>query len=517
MRGRRPSATWSLIALAALVGLALRLLWGFTVDQPPQGLHDPARYVGYGRVIADGQGMIEPLTGRPSAYYPPGYPWFVGMVTWLGSPISDSVVTLVVVVQAFLGAASSILGALVARAVAGRRAAVVAAFALALYPNLVFHSGAVLGETLYNFLFLGFLAVLATATWPDGLTRWRVLGAGATLGLAVMVRPISLAILPVIALAWWVATHDWRVVLRSTAVVTVAVAACIVPWTVRNAIRMDAFVPISTNTGDNLCIGHARGATGAFTFPPDCLIDATLMKGPESEVEADQEKVRIALDAIRSDPGRQPGLVRKRFSYTWLRNGDHDALVAIQSFGKDPFLGADREQRLADLADVAYWIVCAVGVAGALVLLWRRRGVDVLLVGSAVMTAAVPLAFFGDSRFKVPVIPLLIIIGATLAGRPWRNRPTPRRAGPAPTPLATAQPSGEMLRAASSFSRPMTGASRPVPWAPGGRSVGAAGVAGFFSSWYSSSTLTSQTSWVVPVVMFSTVNMAVNMEWSWLL
>jgi len=38
-----------------------------------------------------------------------------------------------------------------------------------------------------------------------------------------------------------------------------------------------------------------------------------------------------------------------------------------------------------------------------------------------------------------------------------------------------------------------------------------------FSSWYSSSTFTSQMSWFVPLMMFSTVSMAVNMEWSWLL
>lgn len=426
MTARRPSAMWSLVALAALVALGLRLIWGFSVDEAPQGLHDPARYVGYGRVIADGKGMIEPLTGQPTAYYPPGYPWFVGVVTWLGSPITDSVVTLVVVVQAFLGAASSVLGAVIARALAGGRAAVVAAFGLAVYPNLVFHSGAVLGETLYIFLFLGFGALLTSRPWPEGLTTGRVLGAGAMLGLAVMVRPISLAILPVVALAWWVATHDRRVVLRSTALLTAAVAACIVPWTVRNAIRMDAFVPISTNTGENLCIGHGDGATGAFGFPEECLIDATLMDGTAGEVEADQEKVRIALDAIRADPGREPGLLWERFSYTWLRFGDNDALAAVQSYGKDPFLGAEQERRLADLAEVAYWIVCGTGMAGALVLGWRRRGVDVLLVGSAVMTAAVPLAFFGDSRFKVPVIPLLIVIGATLAGCPWRSSPGTR-------------------------------------------------------------------------------------------
>ena len=44
----------------------------------------------------------------------------------------------------------------------------------------------------------------------------------------------------------------------------------------------------------------------------------------------------------------------------------------------------------------------------------RRRPEDLFLVGSALMTALVPLAFFGDTRFKVPVIPLLIIAAATL-------------------------------------------------------------------------------------------------------
>ena len=29
------------------------------------------------------------VTGDPTAYYPPGYPWFLGIVTWLSSPFTD--------------------------------------------------------------------------------------------------------------------------------------------------------------------------------------------------------------------------------------------------------------------------------------------------------------------------------------------------------------------------------------------------------------------------------------------
>ena len=77
-------------------------------------------------------------------------------------------------------------------------AGILAAFGLALYPNLVFHTGALLSETLYNFLFLAFLAVLLARPWPDGLTARRVAGAAVLFGLAVLVRPISLAVLPVL-------------------------------------------------------------------------------------------------------------------------------------------------------------------------------------------------------------------------------------------------------------------------------------------------------------------------------
>src|SRR5690606_10524413 len=60
-----------------------------------------------------------------------------------------------------------------------------------------------------------------------------------------------------------------------------------------------------------------------------------------------------------------------------------------------------------------------------------------------------------------------------------------------------------------------TGASRPVPAV----AVAEAGAVSTPepSSWYSSSTLTDQMSWSPRPRMFSTVNMAVSIEWSWLL
>ena len=98
------------VAIAALVGLALRVAWGQWVARPPQGLVDPVRYLGYGRAIADGHGFIEPWSGFPTAYYPPGYPWFLGIVTWVGTPFTDDLPLLVAMVQAALGAVTVVPG-----------------------------------------------------------------------------------------------------------------------------------------------------------------------------------------------------------------------------------------------------------------------------------------------------------------------------------------------------------------------------------------------------------------------
>lgn len=398
----------------ALVGGVLRLVWGLWVDRRPQGLYDPARYIGFGQAIADGKGFIEPFTGSPTAYYPPGYPWFVGIATWLSRPLTDNPVTAIVVIQALLGATTVIAGGIVGRRLGGRRVAVAAMVGLALYPNLVFHSGTVLGETLYIALFIAFCAVIVSGPGFGAIGARRVTGAGVLLGLAVLVRPISLAIVPVLALAWWVETRDRRLVLRSTALTVLAVIVCIAPWTVRNTIRMDAFIPISTNTGENLCIGHAEGATGAFALREACNTDVGPLDGPAGEVAADEEKQRRAIEGFLDDPGREPWLLWRRFWFTWIRDGDHDGVLAAQSYRLDRFLAPTTEQRLTRTADIAYWVVGPAGVLGLLSMVRRRHGIDVLVVGSAIVTAGVPLLFFGDSRFKVPVIPLLIIAAATL-------------------------------------------------------------------------------------------------------
>lgn len=421
---------WSLAAIVAL-GLVLRLAWVLWATRAPSGegnaiFLDPFRYLGYARQIADGKGYIEPLTGDPTSYYPPGYPLFLGILTWISSPFTDAPWMVAGLVQALLGTASVALVASVAKRLAGAVPALVAAALYALYPNLIFHTGVLLGETLYNFLFLAFLAVLLSRPWSVAMPGWRILSAGVLLGLAVLVRPISLAVIPVVVVCWLLARKDYRMTARWSVVLCAGVLLCVVPWTVRNQLRMHAFVPISTNTGDNLCIGHAEGATGRFETPKACdTPQFPFLGGLPSELGSDKAKRTIAIDGIKHNLDREPWLLWRRTYFMWVRDGDHDALFAVQSYRQDRWMAIPTEARLIWIADRFYWLVVAAGLVGLVQLTRRREPEALLLVGSTVMTALVPLLFFGDQRFKVPVIPLLIIAAACLADGRWGRGQSP--------------------------------------------------------------------------------------------
>ncbi|MCU1371718.1 MAG: glycosyl transferase [Ilumatobacteraceae bacterium] len=420
-----------LLAVVIVVALAVRVAWVLWVSREPWSddggiFRDPSRYLGFARQIADGNGFTEPFTGQATAYYPPGYPWFLGIITWASTPFTNEPWLAAGLVQAVLGAASVGLAASVTKRVAGSTAALVAAVVYALYPNLIFHTGALLGETLYNFLFLAFLALLLSRPWDASFRTPRIAGCGVVLGLAVMVRPISLAVIPVVVLCWLWTRKDYRVIARWTGALLLGVLVCIVPWTIRNELRLHAFVPISTNTGDNLCMGHADGATGEFKAGLEaCQTDFDFSDGISAELGSDKEKQRIAVRGMIDNIDREPWLLWSRTYFMWVRDGDHDGLFAVQSYRLDRWMALDTESRLIWIADRFYWLVVAAGLAGLVQLTRRREPEAYVLVGATVMTALVPLLFFGDQRFKVPVIPLLIIAAACLADGRWGRAQSP--------------------------------------------------------------------------------------------
>jgi 4-amino-4-deoxy-L-arabinose transferase-like glycosyltransferase len=326
------------------------------------------------------------------------------------------------VVQAFLGAASVFLLGVLGRQLWSRRAGVLAAGIMAFYPNLVMHTAALLSETLSIFLVLAALTLVVCS--PRSPSRARLVQVGLVLGAAVLVRSVVLPQVPMLLIAWWARDRDWRAALRRTAMVGLAIIAVVLPWTVRNAIRMHAFVPIATNNGDNLCIGYEPTASGVYGAGAACRVEHVQMGGSRDEVLHDRETTRVALRYAKEDVGRLPGLVWRRAKGLFDR--DDDAIRAVQSYADPGFIPAGRADRLRLVANGSWLVVGVGGAIGLVLAAWRGRRDSLLVVLAGVSLVVAPLATFADPRFKVPFVPFLCLGLAVLVARLTGSHPTPQ-------------------------------------------------------------------------------------------
>jgi len=405
-----------LLVLVVVGGAVLRLAWATYAARNPLGLHDPGFYRLLATQLATGEGYAY-LDGLPTAYYPPGYAFSLVPVAffihhgvlpdawWAGA-----IVTLNVLWQGIAMVAT----ADIARRVTGRAAAgVVAAAVLALWPNLVHQAMVPLTESLFLALVTVALAIAVRAPWSSGWERWRIVSVGALLGGATLVRPITAPVFPLLLVAFLVARAGWRRAITTTVAVAAVAAVVLLPWVVRNAIQMDALT-LSTNTGDNACMSRFVGSTGGFNFEENPCYDGRFddVPRPEYETEGDSYRRSFAIEFVQEHPGEEARLWFRRLGATF--HNDADGVAALESYGDDPFLDDDLRERLRDLSNGYALLALVVAVPGVVLLLRRGPGGVLVVVASLGMLLPVVL-FFGDPRFKVPVLPAAAIGIATLA------------------------------------------------------------------------------------------------------
>lgn len=421
---------WTLVAIAA-VGVVLRIFWAVRM-QEPQELRDPVLYMILGDHLAEGDGYrygFEADQGR-SAYYPPGYPLVLGAAVWLvrlfsgDAPVFDVAVWLNVVLSTATIGLMFVLG----RRLVGPRVGLVAAGIWALWPNVVFHTGIVLTETLFLFLLVLLLIVALgdrAAARSPGVARLGVVGL--LFGAVLLVRPVSAVMAPFFLVLWW--PNGARAALWRLALVGVTTVAVLVPWSIRSTAVMDEPVLLSLNFGDNLCLGHNPGATGGFGDLGAHCYTAEGLERPESETRRNAENIDRAVTYITEHPGTTLRRTPSKMRIT-LEN-DSDGLEAAEDFGLRPLFSDATRGVLRTLATGFYAIVGSVAIAGGVVWLRRaagdRRGLFLIVAGLAQLLS--PLATFGDARFKMPIYPTVAVCAAVALVALWdRFGPAPSRA-----------------------------------------------------------------------------------------
>ncbi len=254
--GRRTVAA---VALIMVAGFGLRVYYAkYEIDKP---LPDS---VGYTKIAAslyeDGHYGPPDLERRNT--YSPGAPLFAAAVYYATGGVKPLLVRLLI---AALGALTIVLAYLIGRRLAGPAAGVVAAVPVAIYPALLIYHGMLMTEPLGAFTLAA--AVLSFMWASDRSRAWVWALPGLMLGLTALIRPeyvlLGLAF-AVLALFRGRRQRRWTPGLAAAAVLLAAFALPIVPWTVRNLVALDRFVPISTGGGQALYIGqYLKGYEGS--------------------------------------------------------------------------------------------------------------------------------------------------------------------------------------------------------------------------------------------------------------
>ena len=412
------------LAAIVLVAFGLRLWWVIYAARPARGFHDPLFYSIYGRSIADGDGyrlVNGPQEGQPTAYYPVGYPAALGFIFAIMKlfPFGENEPVAIGAFNLLLGLGTVLLVFEAGRRLFDSRIGLVAAGLIAVYPNLIFHTGVALTETLFNFLMMSALVVIIWRPWSGRFGRGQLVLFGALLGLSALVRPISFLVLPGLLVVWLLAGLDRRRAVQYLAVIGVTAAVVIAPWTIRNVIVMKSPVLISTNLGDNLCIGRHPGATGAFdvNINPNaisrtdyCFHDLGDTTRPAYEIRRNSLTMERGLKYLREHPLDELRLAFWKVYFT-VQN-DYDGLDAAESYGTSKFIRPRTRAVFETAANFWFWSTSALGLLGLKFFTSRRHPRRQFFLAAMVGLFLPVVIFFGDVRFHIPVVPLLVIAAA---------------------------------------------------------------------------------------------------------
>ena len=412
---RSADVRWALglAALALALRLAFVLAAGRTVTLAPGAgfdFNDTFFYSWTGAAISMGKGFS--FLGHASAHWPPGYSFLLAGVYWVfGADTFNALVA-----NAFVGALTVPLVYFIGHRALGRSAAIAAAGALAVFPGQILMADLALAETLYAFEIVAFLALVLA------LGRgWRALVVlGVVAGLAALTRGEGL-LFPLIVLAFGWAPGARKVALRHAAVVALAMALTIAPWTIRNIDVAKGFVPVGANSSYTLFSGHNSRASGGPTYQTRTELDEF---AGLSEAEAASKARKKAIDWALAHPGRELELIPLKLNA--LTRGDSLLITTwINATGQTP-LSRGQADLVGGVADIASYSLLA-GLLVSLLLfgraLWR---IPVMRAILAFLALAVPLygfVYYGNPRYRIPLEPLMLLVVGAAAARVWEARP----------------------------------------------------------------------------------------------
>ncbi len=297
--------------------------------------------------IVDGKGfkLTTNMKGelQATAITPPGYVYFVALIFSLfGSYTTQSAIA-IEILQSITTACTCIVLYLIGRRV-HEMVGLLSAIALAVYPAAIFFSVMRIGPALLVVLLVGLimyylLKIQARPTYRDAAI------CGLLMGLNALFEPaiITFYVLACVWLFAWISTSRMMAVKLSFLMGFVCIL-CVIPWTIRNYVVFNAFVPMKSSMGRNLLEGNTPYGNGVIhhfdhskLFTPE---ERREMYTDMNEVQRNKVMQSKAIEIIKDNPQRFLQSSIKRFYAFWAPGNPYKAkpYQSIQWFAYTPFL-----------------------------------------------------------------------------------------------------------------------------------------------------------------------------------
>jgi tetratricopeptide (TPR) repeat protein len=402
---------WQVIAVWA-IAFGLRFAYVWQIRSSPFFnvlLGDARGYDAWGQQIAAGDWV-----GQGVFYQAPLYPYFLGTIY----SIAGRDLFLARICQAMIGATACALLALAGRRLHSERVGLVAGLGLSIYAPAIFFDG-LLQKSVLDVFFVSLVLWLLSGLLDYPGTRSRWFSLGLALGGLALTRENGLVLVAPILL-WRLLQPDasWQSqTLRSTMVpLAVGLLLVVLPVAVRNRIVGGEWHLTTSQFGPNFYLGNNPNADGTAGF----------LRQGRGAVEYERQD---ATDLAQAAEGRT--LTPREVSSYWTSQ-------ALDYIRTNPWawikLEARKARLLANAAELidtesqdsyeewspvlsATALVGHFGFLAPLTVLgvmagwpdWRRLW---LFYAMAATYAASVLLFFVSARYRLPVVPVLMLIAA---------------------------------------------------------------------------------------------------------
>ncbi len=433
--GRRsPNNWWMWLGLCMLIGLGIRLASVY-VDPGKIAGGDAYFYFNGAKLLLEGHGFINPYYYIPpkmhhqvvqSADFPPLFilaqtvPQIIGLKTFLAARVWCCI----------LGTAGIAACGYTGREIAGRRAGLITAFLIAVYPNIWMTNELALSETIAPLL-VAVLLLCAYRFWKDPSLR-RGIWLGVAMGITMLGRDelsllVIFLVIPIILLA---RVLSWRSRLTVLVVAGLAAALVVAPWVGYNLSRFHKPVFISAGLGVTLASADCgpvwSGPNEGYWSMPCALAysySPWFKEHPKAnDVAQGDEFEHLALTYLRHHENRLVPVTLAKIGRTFA------LFHPLEQIQIDSYVET-RPYTWAAVGLAMYYVLLALSIPGT-VILRRRRVPSFPLWAIGLNVVCASALTFGQTRYRTTFEVSLALLGAVTLDAIWsrlrRHEPAPQ-------------------------------------------------------------------------------------------